>query len=87
MWNGVLCYNKRYSQTGYHGQLDFFLKSDNAKAWLSGKALVMCATSEFGVGIECSVCHPFKYAKLLEEYYQAAGRAGRDGNHADCILM
>ena len=29
----------------YHGQLDFFDKSDNGRAWLTGKALVICATS------------------------------------------
>ena len=45
---------KGLSAVYYHGQLDFFEKNDNAKAWLSGTASVMCATSAFGMGISIS---------------------------------
>ncbi|CAB4012685.1 General transcription factor IIF subunit 2 [Paramuricea clavata] len=46
--------SKGLPATYYHGQLDHFEKKENAKAWLKGKALIMCATSAFGVGIDKS---------------------------------
>ena len=36
----------------YHGQLDYFEKTENACAWLSGKAPIICATGAFGMGID-----------------------------------
>ena len=47
------------------------LKSDNAKAWLSGKAQVMCATSAFGMGVDKPDVHfviHLSIPKSLEEY-------------------
>ena len=66
----------------YHGKLDHFEKENNAKAWLDGKALIMCATSAFGMGIDKAdvrfVIHN-AIPRSLEYYFQEAGRAGRDG--------
>ena len=82
--------SKGLSAVYYHGKLDFSEKNDNAKAWLSGTALVMCATSAFGMGIDKPnvrfVVH-LSLPKSLEEYYQEAGRVGCDGTKSHCTIM
>ena len=74
----------------YHGQLDHFEKAENARAWFNGKALIMCATSAFGMGIdkpdERFVIH-INLPRSMEDYFQQAGRAGRDGNNSTCVVM
>ena len=74
----------------YHGQLDLFKKDRNAAIWLESRADVMCATNAFGMGIDKKdvrfVIH-HSLPKSTEEYFQEAGRAGRDGDSAHCTLF
>jgi superfamily II DNA helicase RecQ len=83
--------SKGVTATYYHGALDAYKKKDNAQAWQNGKALVMCATVAFGMGINKPnvrfIIH-LSIPQSLECYAQEFGRAGRDGEQAtSCILF
>ena len=76
--------------TFYHGGIDQKTKTERLNLWLQDKVSIMVATNAFGMGIDKPdvelVLH-YQIPDSLENYFQEAGRAGRDGSFAKAILL
>ena len=81
---------RKISVAAYHAGLSNKIKLKNQEGWIAGKIDVIVATNAFGMGIDKSnvryVIH-FDLPPNLEEYVQEAGRAGRDGQNSEAIIL
>jgi ATP-dependent DNA helicase RecQ len=75
---------------GYHGQMESRARRENQEKWMADEVRVMVGTMAFGLGINKAAVRAVIHLSLpksVEQFYQEAGRAGRDALPADCFLF